>query len=59
MKTKETPKTEKSENASIGSRLSVARLRHGWTIEEAAARTRLHANVIRNLEADRFDKLLS
>ena len=59
MKTKEAPKFEKSENASIGSQLSVARLRHGWTVEEAAARTRLHANVIRNLEADRFDKLPS
>lgn len=59
MKTKEAPKPEKSENASIGSQLSVARLRHGWTIEEAAARTRLHANVIRNLEGDRFDKLPS
>ena len=59
MKTKEAPKPEKSENASIGSQLSVARLRHGWTVEEAAARTRLHANVIRNLEADRFDKLPS
>ena len=59
MKTKEAPKLEKGENASIGSQLSVARLRHGWTVEEAAARTRLHANVIRNLEADRFDKLPS
>ena len=59
MKTKEAPKPEKSENASIGSQLSVARLRHGWTVEEAAARTRLHVNVIRNLEADRFDKLPS
>ena len=59
MKTKEAPKPEKSENASVGSQLSVARLRHGWTIEEAAARTRLHANVIRNLEGDRFDKLPS
>lgn len=59
MKTHEAPKTEKSENASVGSQLSVARLRHGWTIEEAAARTRLHVNVIRNLEADRFDKLPS
>ena len=59
MKTKEAPKPEKSDNASIGSQLSVARLRHGWTVEEAAARTRLHANVIRNLEADRFDKLPS
>ena len=59
MKTKEAPKSEKGENASIGSQLSVARLRHGWTVEEAAARTRLHANVIRNLEADRFDKLPS
>jgi len=59
MKTKEAPNPEKRENASIGSQLSVARLRHGWTVEEAAARTRLHANVIRNLEADRFDKLPS
>lgn len=59
MKTKEAPKPEKSDNASIGSQLSVARLRHGWTVEEAAARTRLHVNVIRNLEADRFDKLPS
>ena len=59
MKTQEAPKSEKSDNASVGSQLSVARLRHGWTIEEAAARTRLHANVIRNLEADRFDKLPS
>ena len=59
MKTQEAPKPEKSDNASVGSQLSVARLRHGWTVEEAAARTRLHANVIRNLEADRFDKLPS
>jgi cytoskeleton protein RodZ len=59
MRTKEAPKPEKSENATVGSQLSVARLRHGWTVEEAAARTRLHANVIRNLEADRFDKLPS
>ena len=59
MKTKEAPKPEKNDNASIGSQLGVARLRHGWTIEEAAARTRLHANVIRNLEGDRFDKLPS
>ena len=59
MKTKEAPKTEKTDNASIGSQLSVARLRHGWTVEETAARTRLHVNVIRNLEADRFDKLPS
>ncbi|NBT90414.1 MAG: hypothetical protein EBT50_06220 [Verrucomicrobia bacterium] len=59
MKTKEAPNPEKSENASIGSQLSVARLRQGWTVEEAAARTRLHVNVIRNLETDRFDKLPS
>ncbi len=59
MKTKEALKPEKSENATVGSQLSVARLRHGWTVEEAAARTRLHINVIRNLEADRFDKLPS
>lgn len=59
MKTKEAPKPEKSENATVGSQLGVARLRLGWTVEEAAARTRLHANVIRNLEADRFDKLPS
>jgi len=59
MKTQEAPKPEKNDHASVGSQLSVARLRHGWTVEEAAARTRLHANVIRNLEADRFDKLPS
>ena len=59
MKTQEAPKPEKSDNASVGSQLSVARLRHGWTVEEAAARTRLHVNVIRHLEADRFDKLPS
>ena len=59
MKTQEAPKSEKNDHASVGSQLSVARLRHGWTVEEAAARTRLHANVIRNLEADRFDKLPS
>ena len=59
MKTQEAPKSEKNDNASVGSQLSVARLRHGWTVEEAAARTRLHANVIRHLEADRFDKLPS
>ncbi|MBM4455231.1 MAG: hypothetical protein FJ411_02440 [Verrucomicrobia bacterium] len=59
MKSKQAPRPEKNENASVGSQLSVARLRHGWTIEETAARTRLHPNVIRNLEADRFDKLPS
>jgi len=59
MKTQEAPKPEKIDHASVGSQLSVARLRHGWTVEEAAARTRLHVNVIRHLEADRFDKLPS
>jgi cytoskeletal protein RodZ len=39
--------------------LGVARLRLGWTLEEAAARTRLHLNVIRNLEAGHFDKFPS
>ena len=43
----------------VGSQLSAARLRLGWTLEEAAARTRLHHNVLRNLEAGRFDKLPS
>ena len=35
----------------VASQLGVARLRLGWTLEEASARTRLHLNVIRRLEA--------
>jgi cytoskeletal protein RodZ len=48
-----------SHQATVGAQLSAARIRLGWTAEEAAARTRLHLNVIRNLEADRFEKLPS
>lgn len=40
----------------VASQLGVARLRLGWTIEEASARTRLHLNVIRRLEAGDYDK---
>ena len=43
----------------VASQLGVARLRLGWTLEEAAARTRLHLNVIRRLEAGDFDKFPS
>lgn len=57
MKTKETPTT--SNPATLGAQLSAARIRLGWSVEEAAARTRLHLNVIRHLEADRFEKLPS
>lgn len=56
MKTQEAPS---SNQASVGGQLSAARTRLGWTVEEAAARTRLHLNVIRNLEANRFEKLPS
>jgi len=43
----------------VASQLGVARLRLGWTLEEASARTRLHLNVIRRLEAGDFDKFPS
>lgn len=43
----------------VASQLGVARLRLGWTIEEASARTRLHLSVIRKLEAGDFDKFPS
>ena len=56
MKTQEAPS---SNQASVGGQLSAARTHLGWTVEEAAARTRLHLNVIRNLEANRFEKLPS
>ena len=48
-----------SNQASVGGQLSAARTRLGWAVEEAAARTRLHPNVIRHLEANRFEKLPS
>ena len=57
MKTKNAPATESSDP--VGSQLSVARLRLGWTLEEASARTRLHHNILRQLEAGQFDKLPS
>ena len=57
MKTKNAPATESGDP--VGSQLSVARLRLGWTLEEASARTRLHHNILRQLEAGQFDKLPS
>ena len=57
MKNQASPTAEA--NTPVASQLGVARLRLGWTIEEAAARTRLHLNVIRNLEAGHFDKFPS
>ena len=53
-----TVESEKSSDP-VASQLGVARLRLGWTIEEAAARTRLHLNVIRRLEAGDFDQFPS
>ena len=57
MKTKNAPATESGDP--VGSQLSVARLRLGWTLEEASSRTRLHHNILRQLEAGQFDKLPS
>jgi len=57
MKNQTSPTSEA--NTPVASQLGVARLRLGWSIEEAAARTRLHLNVIRNLEAGHFDKFPS
>ena len=57
MKNQASPTVEA--NTPVASQLGVARLRLGWSIEEAAARTRLHLNVIRNLEAGHFDKFPS
>jgi len=57
MKNQASPTAEAS--TPVASQLGVARLRLGWTLEEAAARTRLHLNVIRNLEAGHFDKFPS
>ena len=57
MKTKKASATESGDP--VGSQLSVARLRLGWTLEEASARTRLHHNILRQLEAGQFDKLPS
>jgi cytoskeletal protein RodZ len=57
MKNQASPTAEA--NTPVASQLGVARLRLGWSIEEAAARTRLHLNVIRNLEAGHFDKFPS
>lgn len=47
------------EEASIGAQLRAAREHAGWTLEEAAKRTRLHREVIVQLEADAFDRLPS
>ncbi len=57
-KSSTTVESEKSSDP-VASQLGVARLRLGWTIEEAAARTRLHLNVIRRLEAGDFDQFPS
>ena len=57
MKTKKAPTTDSGDP--VGSQLSVARLRLGWTLEEASSRTRLHHNILRQLEAGQFDKLPS
>ena len=57
MKIKNAPATESGDP--VGSQLSVARLRLGWTLEEASSRTRLHHNILRQLEAGQFDKLPS
>jgi cytoskeleton protein RodZ len=60
MKKKTSAQVESPESTDpVASQLGVARLRLGWTIEEASARTRLHLNVIRKLEAGDFDKFSS
>ena len=60
MKKKTSAQAESPESTDpVASQLGVARLRLGWTIEEASARTRLHLNVIRKLEAGDFDKFPS
>jgi cytoskeletal protein RodZ len=60
MKKKTSAQVESPESTDpVASQLGVARLRLGWTIEEASARTRLHLNVIRKLEAGDFDKFPS
>ncbi len=60
MKKKTSTQAESPESTDpVASQLGVARLRLGWTIEEASARTRLHLNVIRKLEAGDFDKFPS
>lgn len=60
MKKKVSASTEVAPSSDpVASQLGVARLRLGWTVEEASARTRLHLNVIRRLEAGHFDKFPS
>ena len=60
MKKKTSAQAESPESTDpVASQLGVARLRLGWTIEEASARTRLHHNVIHRLEAGDFDKFPS
>jgi cytoskeletal protein RodZ len=60
MKKKTSDQAESPESTDpVASQLGVARLRLGWTIEEASARTRLHLSVIRKLEAGDFDKFPS
>jgi len=60
MRTKSSATVDAAESTDpVASQLGVARLRLGWSLEEASARTRLHLNVIRRLEAGDFDKFPS
>jgi len=60
MRTKSSATVDAAESTDpVASQLGVARLRLGWSPEEASARTRLHLNVIRRLEAGDFDKFPS
>jgi len=43
------------EMTSIGAQLSEAREAKGWTVEEAARRTKLKSDAIRKMEADEFE----
>ncbi len=43
------------EMTSIGEQLSAAREAKGWTVEEAARRTKLKSDAIRKMEADEFE----
>ena len=40
---------------SIGAQLCEAREAKGWTVEEAAKRTKLKGDAIRKMEADEFE----
>jgi cytoskeletal protein RodZ len=47
------------QGTSIGARLSAARQKLGWSIPEAANRTKLKADAIEKIEKDQFDRLPS